>query len=207
MKPTLFFDFDDVCVNHIDMLRVFIFQQFGVEIPAGHFICGNSIGKIVADLLPPDRKITSNRFYEVWATKGVISHELHAGVTPIPGALKYLPKLADKYDIWILTARMEDGRAVVERLCQKFFAGHISGFHFVWKRFGVEDFRQVKSKRDFIKDFSGVKVAFFDDNPGEIRAVQDILPAFLFDPHRVHLEEKDIKLRVSSWREISDLLL
>lgn len=65
----------------------------------------------------------------------------------------------------------------------------------------------IKSKRDFIADFPGEKVAFFDDNPRDVREVQTVIPSYLFDPQGHHISETDIPNRVRSWKEISDLLL
>lgn len=207
MKPTLFFDFDDTLVDTQPVMRDFIAEYYGVRLPDDLYLCGNTLWKIVNSYLPPERQIPHDQFYEDWAEKFLISHEVHSKVTTMNRADVHIPRLASKYNLWIVTARQEGGLSVVTRLCQRLFGQHIQGIHFVWRRLSKNEFKLIMSKKDFIASFPGEKVAFFDDNPGEVREVQSILPTFLFDPFGLHLEVPDVKFRVESWDEIAEILL
>lgn len=206
MRPVLFFDFDNMLVDTDQMQRDFILKEYGVNLPRDVYLCGNSLCEIVNSFLPPDRQVEKHQFYDHWCNNLVMSHKLHEPVKPIPGVMEYLPRIARRYDSWVVTARVLSGRSVAEKLCLKFFGDAISGMHFVWSN-GESKTRVERSKKDFIANFSGHKVAFFDDNPGEIRKVQGVIPSFLFDPLGIHKEERDIPHVVRSWSEIARTLL
>jgi 5'(3')-deoxyribonucleotidase len=207
MKPIVFFDFDDTMVLTNPLVVAFLNSYYKIEIPTDVFLCGNSLEKVVNSLLPAHKAVTREELYEDYAKFFLGSREWHEKSYPLFESDVYVPKLASVYDLWIVTARQDGCRPLVEELCERFFPGHITGIHFVWKRVGVRDFQVNKTKSDFIASFTGEKVAYFDDNPGEIRRTRDVISSYLFDPHGHHHADTDIRHRVSSWEEIAHLLL
>ena len=207
MKPILFFDFDDVLVYTRQVTIDFLTKFYGVQIPDELNYGGNSVWQMVVGLLPPEKKVSREQFYEDCAQHFLTSHDFHAKATPIAGAEMWVPRLAFKYDLWIVTARQEVSLPVVTKLSRKFFGNHIAGMHFVSRRLGERNFQLIKSKKDFIADFPGMKVAFFDDTPSEVREVQKVIPAYLFDPGHQYGDEPVIRRQGQSWEEIADLLL
>jgi len=207
MKPTLFFDFDDTSIVTRDAIRLYFKQRYGVDLPEGSYLHGKCIWKLINDFLPPDQMISRDAFYLDWRDGFLTSQEWHKNVRPVEGADNVIRRLARRYQLWIVIVRQQASSKLVSQLCQKFFGQCISGFHFVWSGDGHNSSWKEESKKDFIAGFPGDKVAFFDDSPDEIRNVQEVLPAYLFDPVGYHAEASDIRCRVKSWDEIATLLL
>jgi hypothetical protein len=207
MKPALFFDFDDTLVETREASKKYILHRYGVEMPKELYLCGNSLWVLVNSLLPPERRVEKDQFYQDWRDNFLTSDEHHRAVQPVREADVIVPQLSVRYDLWVVTARQEASQFVVARLCRRIFGRHITGMHFVWRGNDEVNSWEERSKKDFITNFAGEKVAFFDDNPGEVRAVQPLISAYLFDPLGFHREVTDIERRVSNWHEIADLLL
>jgi len=104
MKPVLFFDFDDMLVLTMGLLRDFLNEHFSIKIPKGIFLCGYSLWGEVNDLLPPERKVTKDQFYEACAVGFLASRDWHLRAMPMPGAQECIPRLAGKYSLWLATA-------------------------------------------------------------------------------------------------------
>jgi hypothetical protein len=207
MKPALFFDFDDTLVETREASRRYIRHRYGVTMPEELYLCGNSLWIQVNELLPPGKKVEKDSFYVDWRDNFLTSDEWHEDARPIGEAPEVIAELSVHFVIWIVTARQLASRLVVEKLCQRFFGQHISGTHFVWDGDGKFQAWVERSKKDFISGFDGSKMAFIDDNPGEIQKVQEVLTSYLFDPAGFHHQVPGINFRVSSWREIAGILL
>ena len=119
----------------------------------------------------------------------------------------FIPQLALRYDLWVVTARQDGCRHVVENLCKKFFSRSIVGMHFVWKRVAPMQFSENASKKQFIASTRGEKIAFLDDNPNEVRNIEGLVPSYLLDPHQFHKKEHSIEHCVKSWAEFAELML
>jgi hypothetical protein len=206
-KKTVFFDFDDTMMETHPLLVAFLNQHYGIQIPLDIFLCGNSLDKVVNNFLPPHKAVSAEQLYEDYSRDFLGSRDWHDKAVPMEGACRHIPRLAARYNLWIVTARDDSSRPLLKELCKKFFGGHITGMHFVWKRVGVCDFKVNQTKCDFIAGFPGEKIAFFDDNPNEALKTDRVIKSFLYDPHRHHDARTDIAHRVHGWDEIASLLL
>lgn len=209
MKPVLFFDFDDTIFRIRHLMARFLKDHYDFDMDLGKFVNGSSLHELLNQHLPPNKQISATEFYSHCSANFTGSIEWHNEGEPVEGALDTIPRLHKEYDLWIVTARDSATRPAVEFILNKYFKEMFQGIHFVWK------FDETKSefvgtpKKDFIYNFDlhREKVAFFDDSPGEIEKVQDVIPSYLFDPHGFHVDEHLIRNRIISWQEIADLLL
>ena len=88
-------------------------------------------------------------------------------------------RIAEKYALWVATARQKD----CERMIWYLLGKHIPGC------------------------IMGEKVAFFDDSKREILDVQGVITSFLFDPNNIYADDIEVENRVTSWRHIERVLL
>ncbi len=207
IKPTVFYDFDDTMLDTRHLVAAYINLRYGTNISAEMYLSGNSLELAVNAALPPGKAVSRDRFYEDFDRLFLRSMKWHSKAVPVKDAEKYIPMISRKYNQWVVTARQDGCAPIFSKLCKKFFGNHISGAHFVWSRTGECQFEMNQSKRDFIASFPGNKVAFFDDNPEEVRKTGEVITTYLFDPNDHHHHETDIQHRVKSWEEIASILL
>lgn len=206
-KPALFLDFDGMLFDTIPANVRFINQTFGVQTQPHEYVNnGNDMHMLINKYKQPEHHLSWEEVYASLVEDFLASHEWHEIVNPMEGADLILPLLAEQYEIYIVTARHTDGREVVRTLCERHFPAMIKGIHCVSI---FKERKQVSkiSKRDFIKIFPGTKIGFIDDSAQEILEVQDIIPAYLFDPLKTNDLHTEIKQKVHSWYEIGTLFL
>ncbi|MEI6191292.1 MAG: hypothetical protein WCP24_02925 [bacterium] len=207
MKPVMFFDFDDMLMETREASIDYIRFRYKVAFPEEAYLCGNSLWQILSELLPAGEKLEKDNFYLDWRDNFLTSIDRHQKAKPVAGAVEVVPALSAQFDLWVVTARQEASKPVVLELCRRFFGQHITGVHFVWR--GGDESKSWVSvpKKDFIANFPGESVAFFDDNPGEIMETQGVVSAYLFDQTGIHASVQGINNRVKSWEEIGQLFL
>ncbi|MFA6158221.1 MAG: hypothetical protein WCV82_04040 [Candidatus Paceibacterota bacterium] len=204
-KPILFFDFDDTKIDTIPAIVSYINGHYGIPSVYADYVNGPSLELIINKYLPRERHVSPEEAYLNHGKNFQCSIDIHEGIPAMDGMIEVVPLLAQQYEIWTVTAREKVCQPVIKHVLDKHVPGCIAGIHCVWEyRDGAYHGIQ---KRDFISSFKGEKVAFFDDSPKEILAVQDVIPSYLFDPRHLHDHMRDIQLRVRSWREISEILL
>ena len=192
----------DTLQAHVNYMN----HRYGIVTQPEDHIENPSLHLVANKYLPPERHITREDMYEDLASNFLASHEWHKDVQPLEGMADVVQRLAEKYQIWVVTARAVGGMQVMQKLFDTYTPNCIAGIHCVWTGLGGKKFAE-RSKRDFVKNFEGTKIAFFDDSPKEIRNMHDIIPSYLFDPTGRNDNLNDIKLRVRSWKEIGELLL
>lgn len=204
-KPLLFLDFDGLQFNTTPVTMNYINERYGINsLPfeyADHFNPLDLLKKYGAQHIP-----TWNEFWLDIGINCIASIKHHEFCQPMEGFVEVVKELSLKYEIWTVTARQKSSHVVVQYLKEKYIPNIITGVHHVWEELPDRTFKSV-FKKDFIDTFQGEKIAFIDDSPTEILALQETLPSFLFDPCHVHTKKEDIKIRVHSWYEIGDRLL
>ena len=168
MKPILFLDFDDTLVVTRHLVIQFLNSFYRIQIPSDMYLCGNSLEEVVNTYLPNNKQVTRHQLYDDYAINFLASKKIHDDAYPMEGTEIFIPQLALRYDLWVVTARQDGCRHVVENLCKKFFSRSIVGMHFVWKRVAPMQFSENASKKQFIASTRGEKIAFLDDNPNEV---------------------------------------
>jgi len=202
MKPKIFFDFDDTLFVTKHLITRYIHEQYDVVLPPDEYHCGNSLYEIVVSLRT-DIKIDRETFWRSYAHDFLASTEWHKNIEPYPDMIETMQQLAKKYEIIIVTARQEISRPVVKQILDIYLPNTISHVHYVWKI--INGIYVPYLKADFISDLSGEKVAFFDDNPGEIDACSSVIKTILFDPYYLH-KGAITYTNVHSWKEIGEFL-
>lgn len=207
-KPVIFLDFDGLKFETIPVYISYINKKYNIETHPKDYINNPPIEDIVKRYLPENKHHTIIR-EEVYVdlAKNVESCiELNDSAKPVSGLCDVLPLLADKYELWTVTAKQKSGQPTIEHLLNKYVPNCITGIHCVWEyqeNVGYKEF----SKRDFILNFQGEKVAFIDDSPKEILRTQDIIPSYLFDPNSDNAHFVEIERRVRGWEEIGKIFL
>lgn len=203
-KPYMFFDFDGLKFNTVQIHIDYINKKYGILSVASDYANNPSLETIVNNY-KGDSFITSGEVYaDIAGFNASITH--HENVLPFDGMCEVVPLLAEKYTLLTVTARQKTSLEVIEYLLNKFIPGCISDIHCVWEHKGNGIFEGV-SKKKFIESIDGKKVAFIDDSPKEILAMGNIVPSYLFDPGKIHEDISDIPNRVYCWKQIGDLFL
>lgn len=201
----MFFDFDDTKIDTIPAMMVCINRHFGIECIRGDFVGNPSLELVLNKHLPKERHLTREQAYQWLTSDFLCSASIHDDIPFIEDVIVTLPRIARKYEIWTVTAREKVSAHIVRSMLDRYLPGCVAGIHCVWDRQG-DTYNRV-SKREFISSFNAQKEAFFDDSPGEVLDVGEVIPSYLFDPHGHHDYIADIDLRVRSWREIATVLL
>lgn len=207
-KSTLFLDFDGLKFDTLNVHVEYINKRYGIKTTPADYKNNPGLDSVIKRYLPKEKHATINR-EEIYLDLGENlngSIELHAKVFPIEGVQEILPLLAQKYTLWTVTARQHTSIPVIRHLLDIYVPNCISGIHCVWKHVGNYEFEGI-SKKEFISNFVGEKVAFIDDSLNEIREMQDIIPSYLFDPHGHNDSVKNVQYRVRSWEEIGKIFL
>ncbi|HRH31243.1 MAG TPA: hypothetical protein PK950_01085 [Candidatus Paceibacterota bacterium] len=208
-KPVLFLDFDGLQFDTIDSHKDYINEKYGIATIRSDYIDNNhGLHAIIKKYLPVDMhdSIIPEQVYADIGENLNASIERNMNLIPIEGMREIVPMLAEKYELWTVTARQKSSLEVIEYLQTKHVPNCVIGIHCVWDHLGDYKFHG-HSKRDFIANFQGEKVAFIDDSLSEILDMQDIVPSYLFDPRRIHINHPKVQHRVISWEEIGRAFL
>jgi hypothetical protein len=207
-KPTLFFDFDGLKFDTLDIHIRYINQKYGIESVPDDYADNADLELVVKKYIPKDKHHLIDRadIYADIAENLTSSFEWHADLQPMEGMSEVLPLLVKKYAIWTVTAREKKSRPVIEHLLDIHVPDCSSGIHCVWEHLGGKEFKEI-SKREFILNFKGEKVAYVDDTVKEILKVQDIIRSYLFDRTGIHDANSNILNRVRSWYQLGEILL
>lgn len=203
MRPSIFFDFDETIFPHTPLARQFVKEHYDVELPAD-FHAGMDLRKFVNENSREHPNIDAHTFWTHYADTLLCSSEAHRALRPIRGAEDVIPVLADRYELWLVTARQEICKPVVEMIVDEFFPDCFKDMHFVWMRTPLGYVERKKC--EFIADI-GNGIAFFDDSPHEIMGARHVVRSVLFDQYGHHADHPEITDRVSSWEEIGEILL
>lgn len=199
-RPTIFVDFDDTLVQTKVLFLRFLYESLGVKIEYRDVDYDSTmIGKINFQLSESER-MSEQEFHDFVQHEFTISEKWHNELQPIDCATRIIPELANRYQLWIVTARTS-GSNTTEQIIEKFFPGCFSGIHFVHRRTSTG--HAVFPKRDFIRHFKARKVAFIDDSPTEIRSARGVVPCHLFDYTKSRTVRKDLK-PYYSWHEVAE---
>jgi hypothetical protein len=204
-QRTLFFDFDgvkfDTTQHHVDYIN----NRFAIKSVISDYINNPPLDKIVKKYLPEDTEIDATDLYRGLSKLFLDSIDSHETVFPIDGMVQTIFSLSKIYNLVTVTARPDSGRHVIEHMLHKYVPGCISEIHCVWT-YKNNEFVPV-TKKEFIQNYPGKKVAFLDDSATEIKKLQEIIPSYLFDPCGYNDHETTIQRRVRSWQEFGNLFL
>lgn len=204
-KPIIITDFDGFKFHtteaHVAFFNHFYKIQISIEECAGHQAWDTVINRYLTD-----KHVTLNDIY-VDATEHFYgSIDWHATIVPLEGMASSLKRLTEKYKLITVSAREKSSVSVIEHFLNKYMPGCISEIYCMYKYVGNGKFEGM-SKREFIENYPGKKIAFLDDTPSEILDTQDIIPSYLFDPLGYHDGDTRILHRVKSPEEIEKLFL
>ena len=201
----IYFDFDDTLFHTQPAVFKYFEDTYGIKLSVDQYHDTPNLHHLINE--HAGQEIVS--FDTLWRDYGqdfLASSAWHKDVTPMNGMVEVMQLLSKKYRIHVTTARQEIGRMVIQELLHKHIPNMVHEIHFVWrKQDGV--FCKTSKKEYVEKDAQETRIAFFDDSPKEIGAMDDILPSYLFDPHNLHHEKEGIKLTVKSWGEIANILM
>lgn len=208
-KPFLFLDFDDTLVNTEILFRRWIVETFGVEAPAG-YINHNELPEIINSLIPGIQKIDPNAFYRKMNEEFLHNDFWCSQLVPLSGADAVLPKLAEKYNLQIVTARPTTSFEVVNKILNRLFPNCISSVSFVWRLDENGVYQKINDKHEIVSLKNGQRAGFVDDSPSEVMKFinREVEQVILFDPQERHnsVFPSPIK-KIKSWKEIEDLFL
>lgn len=205
-KRNLFFDFDDTKFKTVESLVLFINDFYGINSVRADYANMNERIDEVIKMYDPSIPLTRSEIYAE-LNKNFHAELFHQDrIKPLPNMVEVMKQLAEKYNIYTVTARPDIGIKMVKHLLDKHIPGCITHVHNVHKSNG--DGTYIKHhKVDFIKSMKGENVAFVDDSPDEVRLAKDHIDSFLFDPHNLHPHSKGITKRFYSWEEIGKKFL
>ncbi len=209
MKPNkdiLFFDFDEFKFKTLGIQKDYINQRYGINLSSEEFN-GHKLEELINLNLPAgSTAVKREDVYLDLAENFLSSIDWHFLVEPYEDMPEVVLELSKKYDLITVTARQKSSKSSIEFLLNKFIPGCIKDIHYVYEHIGNKKFKEV-TKKEFIQGMEGNKKGFFDDSPHEVKEIQGIIPAYLFDPTGIHDNDVDIHNRVRSWKEIGGLLL
>lgn len=208
-KPVLFLDFDGLKFDTIDSHRDYVNEKYGIATTRNDYVDNNhNLTDVIKKYLPKEdhASIIPEQVYADIGENLNASIERSMNLVPIDGMCEVMPLLAEKYELWTVTARQKSSLEVIQYLLTKHVPNCVSGIHCVWDHIGDYKFLS-HSKKDFIAKFEGEKVAFIDDSLSEILEMQDVVPAYLFDPAKRHIDHPLVQHRVISWEEIRKVFL
>ena len=199
-RPTIFVDFDDTLVQTKLLFLRFLNESLSVNIDYRDVDYDSAMIEKINSRLPKSDRMSEQEFHDFVQHEFTISEKWHDELQPIDCAARIIPELAERYQLWIVTARTS-GANTTESILEKFFPGCFGGIHFVHRR--IPTGYAVFPKRDFIRHFKARKVAFIDDSPTEIRSAKGIVPCHLFDYTKSRTQRKDLKL-YHSWHDVAE---
>ncbi|QQR49962.1 hypothetical protein IPF86_02655 [Candidatus Nomurabacteria bacterium] len=205
-KPVIFLDFDGFKFDTLDAHVEYQNYRYGINSTRADYVKNPSLDTVINKYLSQEKQVTSRDVYVDSVENFLTSLDWHKNVKPVDGMCEVMSKLTLKYKLVTVTAREKNGLAVIQHFLDTYIPNCVSEIHCVWEHAGNGIFN-AHSKRDFIKNYSGKKVAFLDDSDYEILELQDIILSYLFDPLGTHDDNKKILHRVRSWEEIGKLFL
>lgn len=200
-RPRIFLDFDETLFNTKGAVFSYFKEKYGVKLDSNQWYCGNQFYETINQQI--ENKISADTFWRDFADEFLASVERHKQVEAMPQMIPVVKELAEKYDLYVVTARQEEGKKSMFYLFERDIKGCINFAHFAWARSRKE--KEYFSKKDFIQSRWGENVCYMDDNPNEIEEVDPFLPSFLFDPKGFH-KETPFK-RIESWEEFANKIL
>ncbi len=203
MDSKYFFDFDDSLFYTKKAIFDYVNTTYGLTLDINKWHCGNSMVEVINNHAQKTL-VAHDTFWEDYAKNFLTSFEWHEEVTPMPGMVEVIRELSRNNKLYIVTARQTASMPTIKFLVDKHIKDCITGIHCVnGKKNGV--YTPVH-KTAYVARHGGNKVAFIDDNPREIYAMQKIVPSYLFDPHQLHNDITDME-KFFSWNEIGKKFL
>lgn len=198
-KGYVFFDFDDfLFYTNKDFVR-FLHESFGFDITCKDLALTQDFHKL---LLEHGLELPHEDFWNLVQKDYLLNIQYHENALPVDGVLDFVPKIAEKFLMVIVTNRQAEGRSVVEYLLNKHLPQCFHSIHFVHSNSQV-----VLKKSEFINQFQSElpKIGFFDDHIKEVETVGEHVPSFLFNPFGYH--DYPVKKTVKSWEEVYEKIL
>ena len=206
-KPVVFLDFDGMKFETITAHTKFINERYGIQTTALEHEHTQHRLDLLIKKHRSDITLSKDEIYTETGVHFLASIPRHEEVVPMEEEMPDVVKrLAAKYTLITVTARQTVGLDVIRYLIDKYIPGCISLIHCVYENRTDGGFNHFP-KNEFIKNFVGEKVAFFDDSPTEILEMQTTLTSYLYDPFGKYTDRTEIKNHIKSWKEIGALLL
>lgn len=207
-KQNLFFDVDNTMFDtNLRMLAAFN-ELFGISAIITD-LYNNPPFEVILEKYNPELcvQFSSDVIWKKFSEYFLDSHEKHEVIEPFEDMPEVIKELSKKYKIWANTARPHSSLPVLRSLFTKYTPGCITGIHCVWHYINGKHHQKLSKKEFMEKGVRGTNKAFFDDCPDHIRATQDIIPSYLFDPTGTYDAEEGIQYRIRSWKEKANMLL
>lgn len=202
MENILILDFDETMFQTKKLEIKYIEKIYNLKIDHYKY---QKYGKIIAINVKKQNIITNYSSFwrnhlEMYQTD-IFFHKL---IEPFPDMIKTVQDLSKKYKIVIATGRINISKFVIQDILDKFIPNCISDIHCVWR---TENGKHIKSsKKEYVKQLEGKKIAFLDDNIDELIEMDNLIPCYLFRPYLNSVPHKNIQI-ISSWKEISGKFL
>ncbi len=206
-KPVLFFDFDGLKFDTLEIHIQYINQKYGIRTVESDYLDNPDLSLVINKYLPDkNTHFTKDYVYQDISKNLMESIDWHKKVEPFQDMPEIVKDLYKKYEMITVTARPTNSITVIKQLIKQHIPGCIENVHCVHELLEDGTFK-VLPKKDFILNHPGEKIGFFDDSPKEILRVHDVIPSYLFDPTGLHDSNSDIENRIRSWKQIGDLFL
>jgi 5'(3')-deoxyribonucleotidase len=194
-KPVLAFDLDDTVANSLEALRLEVNRTYSV------------------DLKPEDYMITADYhdyYYSVWdnhqlnvdfesLSTNMTLDQLH--IDPFPGAQKTLEKLAENYDLQIVTSRYASWESATYAWLDNKLPGLFSDVHFTDLQL-IDG--QIPTKGQLCRQIGAGWL--IDDNPAFcLTAEKENIQSVLFGDYGWHTDDYQIKTTCPDWQQIENL--
>lgn len=189
MKRKLGIDFDDVLIDFVTHLTYFHNNKYNTSLKKDD--------------------ITTWDLHTVWGVSEeeamrrtlefVVSHD-HTNILPMNDAVEVLHRLAEHFELIIITARDKTVSHTAYNLIEKHFGNIFSSVHFLYED-GVK-----KGTKGLVCKNLGIDF-FVDDSVANIQHTLEAgIISFLFDaPWNRHWNNSQVR-RITSWKEIETIL-
>ncbi len=203
MDSKYFFDFDDSLFYTKKAIFQYVNTTYGLSLDINKWHCGHSMVEVINNHAQKPL-VSHDTFWEDYAKNFLTSYEWHEQVDPMPGMVEVIRELSRNNNLYIVTARQSASMPTIKFLVDRHIKGCIDGIHCVNKK--EKGIYMPVQKTEYVARHVGNKIAFIDDNPREIYAMQSIIPSYLFDPNHLHSDITDVE-KVFSWDEIGKKFL
>ena len=122
-RPVLAIDFDEVCVGYLPAFVAFNNATHGTDVALGDF--HSYMFWEVEGCKLASREAATSRVYEFHA-----SDFFTQSIRPLPGAFEGLQRLADRYELHVVTSRQNDIEAQTHACISQYFPSLFAGVHF-----------------------------------------------------------------------------
>ena len=204
-KPNIFLDLDDLIIKTKAVALSYINKKYGVQITYDEYVNNNDELHKIIQRHNSNFNLTFDEVYLDYGKNFLASMEWHEDVELMEDVQEVISLLSQKYTLWVVTARQKVGLNVINHLLNRHFQGCFKGIHCVYEWIEGIGYHGI-SKKDFISNVSGEKLAFIDDSPKEILRMKNIIPTYLFDQDRLYNSMEGVN-RVQSWRDIGRIFL